>query len=60
MKNISLIGVGDISSAGIAAIFWFIIASLSGPEEYGKYLVCKFTYFSSFLVSVSFGFISYQ
>jgi len=34
--DISYIGIADILSAGIAGIFWFYIASMVGPENYGE------------------------
>ncbi|QLH02199.1 hypothetical protein C5F47_00675 [Nitrosopumilus cobalaminigenes] len=34
--DISSIGVADILSAGIAAIFWLYIAATIGPEDYGE------------------------
>lgn len=34
--DISSIGIADILSAGIAGIFWFYIASMVGPENYGE------------------------
>ncbi len=34
--DISSIGIADILSAGIAGIFWFYIASMLGPENYGE------------------------
>jgi O-antigen/teichoic acid export membrane protein len=39
------IGVTDVASSGIAALFWFYIASALGPEPYGKvsYLIAVAT-----------------
>lgn len=34
--DISSIGIADLLSAGIAGIFWFYIASILGPENYGE------------------------
>ena len=34
--DISSIGIADILSAVIAGIFWFYVASLLGPENYGE------------------------
>ena len=34
--DISTIGIADITTAGIAAVFWFYLASIIGPEEYGE------------------------
>ncbi len=34
-KDISSIGIADITASGISAIFWFYIASILGPETYG-------------------------
>ena len=36
LKGISLIGIGDISSNGISAVFWFYLATLILPSEYGQ------------------------
>ena len=35
-KAVSTIGIVDITSNGIASIFWFYIASVLAPEEYGE------------------------
>lgn len=35
-KDISFIGLADVLGAGIAAIFWFYVASVLGPETYGE------------------------
>ena len=35
-KDVSTIGIVDIASNGIASIFWFYIASVLAPEEYGE------------------------
>ena len=35
-RDISTIGIVDIASNGIASIFWFYIASVLAPEEYGE------------------------
>jgi O-antigen/teichoic acid export membrane protein len=42
LKDLSIVGITDISSAGISALFWFYVASGLGPETYGK-----ITYFLS-------------
>jgi O-antigen/teichoic acid export membrane protein len=34
--DISSIGIADILSVGLAGIFWFYIASMLGPENYGE------------------------
>ena len=36
LKDISLIGIGDITANGISAIFWFYLATLVLPSEYGQ------------------------
>lgn len=36
IKDISLIGIVDLSAASISAIFWFYVASLLGPKDYGE------------------------
>ena len=36
LKDISIIGVGDIGSKGITAIFWFYLASSILPSAYGE------------------------
>ena len=36
LKGISLIGIGDITSSSIAAVFWFYLATLILPSEYGQ------------------------
>jgi len=35
-KDVSTIGIVDIAGNGIAAAFWFYIASILSPEEYGE------------------------
>jgi|TARA_B110000014_G_C20124282_1_gene597626 O-antigen/teichoic acid export membrane protein len=35
-KDISTIGIVDVTSSGIGALFWFYIASVLLPEEYGE------------------------
>ena len=49
LKNISLIGVGDVFAAGISAIFWIFLSSMILPEEYGEinYLISIATITSS-------------
>jgi len=34
--DISTIGIADIVTAGIAAIFWFYLAAIIGPDTYGE------------------------
>jgi O-antigen/teichoic acid export membrane protein len=36
IQNLSALGIADIGSAVIGGIFWLIIATLIGPEEYGN------------------------
>ena len=36
LKEISLIAVGDIGSKGITALFWFYLASIILPSDYGE------------------------
>lgn len=36
VKEISSVSIADISASGIAAFFWFYIASILGPETYGQ------------------------
>lgn len=36
VKDLSVIGVIDISSTAISAVFWFYIALLLGPKDYGE------------------------
>ena len=36
LKDISLIGIGDITANGVSAIFWFYLATLILPSEYGQ------------------------
>ncbi|MBC8298072.1 MAG: oligosaccharide flippase family protein [Pelagibacterales bacterium] len=36
LKDISVIGIGDIAASSISAIFWFYLATLVLPEEYGE------------------------
>ena len=36
VKDISTIGLGDIIGSGITAIFWFYLASILVPSEYGQ------------------------
>tara|TARA_Y100000590_G_scaffold454531_1_gene601511 strand:- start:695 stop:1828 length:1134 start_codon:yes stop_codon:yes gene_type:complete len=35
-KDISLIGLGDLTANGISAVFWFYLATLILPSEYGQ------------------------
>ena len=36
LKSISLIGISDIIGSGIAAFFWFFLATLLDVEAYGE------------------------
>ena len=36
LKDLGSIGIADISASGISALFWFYLANLLGPEEYGE------------------------
>ena len=36
IPNLSALGIADIGTAVIGGAFWLIIATLIGPEEYGK------------------------
>ncbi len=36
LRDISTIGIADIISSGLSAIFWLYMASLIGPENYGE------------------------
>ncbi len=36
LKDLSSIGIADISASGISALFWFYLANLLSPEEYGE------------------------
>tara|TARA_B110000014_G_C20112686_1_gene586584 strand:+ start:697 stop:1836 length:1140 start_codon:yes stop_codon:yes gene_type:complete len=36
LKEISFIGIGDIGSKGITALFWFYLASIILPSAYGE------------------------
>ena len=42
LRDLTSIGIADISSKGISAFFWFYVASIIGPETYGE-----ITYFLS-------------
>ena len=35
-KGISFIGIGDLTANGISAVFWFYLATLILPSEYGQ------------------------
>ena len=35
-KGIFAIGIGDVVGNGISAVFWFVLAALLGPEQYGE------------------------
>ncbi len=36
LKEISLIGIGDLGSKGITALFWFYLAAIILPSQYGE------------------------
>ena len=36
IKELSSIGIADITGSIISALFWFYLATLIGPEEYGE------------------------
>ena len=36
ITDISILGFGDISSAFLAALFWFILAAISHQSQYGE------------------------
>ena len=36
VKDLSVIGIVDISAAAISAVFWFYVASLLSPKDYGE------------------------
>ena len=36
MKGLSAIGISDILGTGATAFFWFFLASLISPEQYGQ------------------------
>jgi len=36
LKQLSAIGFSDIIGTGITAIFWFYLASLTDPEQFGE------------------------
>ena len=36
VKDLSLIGSIDIAAVSISAVFWFYVASLLGPTNYGE------------------------
>ena len=36
LKDLTAIGIGDIVGTGITAAFWFYLASVMNPEEYGE------------------------
>jgi len=42
LLDLSAIGIADVSASAISAVFWFYIASLIGPDNYGE-----ITYFLS-------------
>ena len=50
--DISTIGLGDIIGSGITALFWFYLASILDPSEYGQihYLISIAIITSTFTV----------
>ena len=36
IKDLSLIGSIDITAVSLSAVFWFYVASLLGPTDYGE------------------------
>ena len=48
LKDLSSIGIADLSAKGISALFWFYIAALIGPQGYGE-----LTFFVSIAVLAS-------
>ena len=36
LKSLTYISIGDIVGTGITAVFWFYLASVMNPEEYGE------------------------
>jgi len=50
LKDISTIGIGDIVGSGVAALFWFYLASIVNPVDYGQihYLLSIGTLTSTF------------
>ena len=50
IKKITTIGFGDIVGSGITVIFWFYLASIVNPEEYGQihYIISIATFTSTF------------
>jgi len=51
-KGLTTLGFGNITSAGISAIFWFYLASLLGAEDYGQ--VSYFIAIASISSTISF------
>lgn len=51
-KGLTTLGFGNITSAGISAIFWFYLASLLGAENYGQ--VSYFIAIASISSTISF------
>ena len=51
-RDISTIGLGDIIGSGITALFWFYLASILDPSEYGQihYLISIAIITSTFTV----------
>src|SRR3972149_7606738 len=36
VKDLSVIGIVDLSAAAISAVFWFYVAIMLGPKDYGE------------------------
>ena len=36
LRDLGFIGVSNIAGTGISGFFWFFLASLLGPEDYGE------------------------
>ena len=36
LKDLSSLGIGNITSSGISGVFWFYLAALIGTEGYGE------------------------
>ena len=52
LKNISFIGIANISGSGISALFWIFLASLLGAENYGE--LAFYISIASIATSISF------
>lgn len=51
LKDISIVGITDVSSAGISGLFWFYVAFMLGPEVYGE--IAYFLSIASLVSTVS-------